>query len=315
VSADYEEKGGARAYADETIDLVESFPRRWPDQFVRVTSIEQIRAQFGSQRIAILLGLENGTALEGDLDNVEHFYRRGVRYLTLCHAQNNAICDSSFDDEVKWHGLSPFGRKLIARMNRVGMMIDVSHVSDAACEQILELSRAPVVATHSACRHFTPGWHRNLSEDLIRRLAAKGGVVQVNFGSMFVNGTVNAQFDALRKDILQHIQAHHLEGAERSRYVEQRWQQARLAKAHVRDVADHIDHIIRLVGVEHVGLGSDFDGVTEVPEGLEDVSAYPNLIYELLRKGYATSDLRQIGAENFLRVWATVAAAAARDTP
>jgi membrane dipeptidase len=256
------------------------------------------------------LGIENGSALEDNLDNVQHFHGRGVRYITLVHSKNNHICDSSFDDGPKWHGVSPFGKKLIARMNRVGMMIDVSHASDEAFDQILELSRAPVVATHSSCRHFTPGWQRNMSDDMIRRLAQKGGVIQVNFGSMFINGAVNTQFEVLRKEVLQHIQANHLEGPERSRYVEQRWKQAPLVQAHVRDVADNIDHIAKLTGVDHVGLGSDFDGVTYVPVGLEDVSAYPNLIYELLRRGYGEPEIRKIGGANFLAVWAAVEQAA-----
>jgi membrane dipeptidase len=185
-------------------------------------------------------------------------------------------------------------------------MIDVSHVSDETFHQVLELSQAPVVATHSCCRHFTPGWHRNMSDEMIRRLAQKGGVMQVNFGSMFVNSVVNAQFEKLRKEVLAYIQTNHLQGEQRSRYVEQRWTQAQLGKARVGDVANHIDHIAKLVGVDHVGLGSDFDGVTEVPEGLEDVSAYPNLIYELLKRGYGEQDIRKICGENFLQVWTQI---------
>jgi membrane dipeptidase len=315
VAPEYEEKGGAKAYTEGTIDMIEGFARRWPDKFALVHSADGIKTQFGSGRIAILLGIENGSALEDDPDNVERFYDRGVRYITLVHSKNNHICDSSFDDTAKWHGLSPFGKELIARMNRVGMMIDVSHASDEACAQALELSRAPVVATHSACRCFTPGWQRNLSDEMIRRLAQKGGVIQVNFGAMFVNGTVNAQFEKLRREIVQHIQANHLQGPDRSRYVEQRWKQVRLAKASVGDVADHIDHIAKLAGVDHVGLGSDFDGITEVPVGLEDVSAYPNLIYELLKRGYGEQDIRKIGAENFLAVWAAVQKTAGAPRP
>jgi membrane dipeptidase len=315
VAPEYEEKGGAKAYTEGTIDMIEGFARRWPDKFALVHSADGIKTQFGSGRIAILLGIENGSALEDDPDNVERFYDRGVRYITLVHSKNNHICDSSFDDTAKWHGLSPFGKELIARMNRVGMVIDVSHASDEACAQALELSRAPVVATHSACRCFTPGWQRNLSDEMIRRLAQKGGVIQVNFGAMFVNGTVNAQFEKLRREIVQHIQANHLQGPDRSRYVEQRWKQVRLAKASVGDVADHIDHIAKLAGVDHVGLGSDFDGITEVPVGLEDVSAYPNLIYELLKRGYGEQDIRKIGAENFLAVWAAVQKTAGAPRP
>jgi membrane dipeptidase len=315
VAPEYEEKGGAKAYAEGTIDMIEGFARRWPDKFALVHSIDGIRAQLGSDKVSILLAIENGSALEDNLDNVQHFYNRGIRYITLVHSKNNHICDSSFDNGPKWHGLSPFGRELIARMNRVGMMIDVSHASDEAFDQILELSQAPVVATHSSCRCFTPGWQRNMSDDMIRRLAGKGGVIQVNFGSMFVNGAVNAQFEVLRKEILQYIQTNHLQGPERSRYVEQRWKQARLVQAHVRDVADHIDHIVRLVGVGHVGLGSDFDGITYVPEGLEDVSAYPNLIYELLKRGYSEPDIRRICGANFLAVWAAVEKAAGARRP
>ncbi len=306
VAPEYEERGGAKAYADGTIDMVEGFARQWPDKFALVNSIDGLKAQVGCDRVSILLGLENGSALEDNLDNVEHFYARGVRYITLCHSKNNHICDSSFEEAPQWHGLSPFGQELLARMNRVGMMIDVSHISDEAFYQVLDLSRAPVVATHSSCRHFTPDWHRNMSDDMIRRLADKGGVLQVNFGSMFVNGAVNAQFEKLRREIIRHIEANHLQDPERSRYVEQRYRQSPLGKASVVDVAAHIDHIAQLVGVEHVGLGSDFDGVTEVPEGLEDVSAYPNLICELLKRGYRTPDIRRIGGANFLSVWAAV---------
>jgi membrane dipeptidase len=311
VAPEYEDKGGAKAYAEGTIDMIESFAQKWPDKFTLVHSIDGVRAQFGSGRVSILLGIENGSALEDNLDNVQRFYDRGVRYITLAHSKNNHICDSSFDDGPKWHGLSPFGKDLVARMNRVGMMIDVSHVSDDTFFQVLDLSQAPVVATHSACRCFTPGWHRNMSDDMIRRLAQKGGVIQVNFGSMFVNPTVNAQFEKLRQEILHHIEANHLQGPERSRYVEERYKQSPLPKATVADVANHIDHVAKLVGVEHVGLGSDFDGVTEVPEGLQDVSAYPNLIYELLQRGYNEQDIRKIGGENFLHVWAAVEKAAA----
>jgi membrane dipeptidase len=306
VPPEYEETGGAKAYADETIDLIERLVRKWPDKFVMARSIAEIRRQFGSGRIPILLGMENGSALEGDLANLQHFYDRGVRYITLTHSENNQICDSSFEDGPKWHGLSPFGRELIPAMNRLGMIIDVSHASDEAFYQVLELSQAPVVATHSSCRRFTPGWQRNMSDEMIRLLARKGGVMQTSFGSMFVNPVVNAQFERLRQEIRRHIKANNLQGPERDRYVEQRWKEAEFPKAFVRDVAENINLAVTLAGVEHVGLGSDFDGVTLVPEGLEDVSCYPNLIYELLKKGYGEQDIRNICGENFLRVWAAV---------
>jgi len=265
-----------------------------------------VRRQFGEGRISIVLGMENGSPLEGEMANLRHFYARGIRYITLCHSKNNHICDSSFDEGPQWHGLSPFGRKLIAEMNRVGMIVDVSHVSDEAFYEVMELSQAPVVATHSGCRHFTPGWERNMSDEMIRLLAEKGGVIQINFGSIFVNTVANRKFAELHRDILRQVKARNLQGQERDRYVHERWVGVRFGPAYVADVARHIDHVARLVGVEHVGLGSDFDGIENVPEGLEDVSCYPNLIYELLKKGYDEQDLKKICAENFLRVWSRV---------
>jgi membrane dipeptidase len=307
---EHEEKGGARAYADETIDFVEGLVRQWPDKFVLARSIAEVRQQFGARRIAILLGMENGAPLEGNLGNLQHFYDRGIRYITLTHSRNNHICDSSFDDGPRWHGLSPFGRELIPALNRLGMMIDVSHVSDETFYQVLELSRAPVVATHSSCRHFTPGWQRNMSDDMIRLLARRGGVIQINFGSMFVNPAVNRQAENLRREVRQYVKANNLQGPERDRYIEQRWAQEKFCPADVADVAKNIEHVIERAGVEHVGLGSDFDGVTVVPTGLEDVSCYPNLIGELLKTGRTEPQIRQVCGENFLRVWAAVERAA-----
>lgn len=315
VPPEYEEKGGARAFADETIDLVTGFARKWPSKFVLAGSVEEIRIQFGDDRISIVQGMENGSPIEGDLANLKHFYERGVRYITLCHSKNNHICDSSFDTGPKWHGLSPFGKEVVREMNRLGMMIDVSHASDDAFHQIIRLSEAPVVATHSACRHFTPGCQRNMSDEMIRLLAEKGGAIQMNFGAIFVNTKVNAEFVKLRREIREHVEANNLQGEEKDHYAKQRWKNARFSKAHISDMAAHIDHVVKLVGIEHVGLGSDFDGVTELPEGLEDVSCYPNLIYELLARGYSDDDIRSIVAENFLRVWAEVEKTAAKPRP
>jgi membrane dipeptidase len=312
VSPQYEEKGGARAYANRTIEMIEGFARQWPEQFILARSPDDVRAQFGDNRVSILMGIENGAPLEGDLANVQRFYDHGIRYITLVHSTDNHICDSSFDDQTRWHGLSPFGKKLIPWMNRVGMIVDVSHVSDEAFYQIVEISRAPVVATHSSCRHFTPGWERNLSDDMIRLLAGKGGVIQINFGSMFVDPTANREFVEVHEEVRQHIRNHRLQGEERKRYVRERWGQVSFSKAYVSDVAAHIDHAVQLVGVDHVGLGSDFDGVTEVPVGLEDVSCYPNLIAELLKKGYSEGDIRKIAGENFLRVWTEIERVAGR---
>jgi membrane dipeptidase len=306
IPPDYEVTGGAKALADQIIDEVQGLPKMWPDKFVLAGSPEETRSQFGGGRISIVPCIENGSALEGDLSNLKHFYDRGVRYITLSHSKNNAICDSSFDDGPRWHGLSPFGKQVVAEMNRLGMMIDISHVSDDAFHQVIELSKAPVVATHSGCRHFTPGWHRNMSDDMIRRLAEKGGVIQINFGSIFVDATVNAEFEKVSQEVRQYVREHNLQGEAKNDYTRRRFEQTQFSKAHVSQVADHIDYVVKLVGIEHVGLGSDFDGVDQLPEGLEDVSGYPNLICELLKRGYSEPDLKKICAENFLRVWTEV---------
>jgi membrane dipeptidase len=305
--AEYEEKGGAFAFADDQIDMVQGFATEWPDKFVTARSVADVKAQFGAGRISLALGMENGSPIEGKVANVKYFYDRGVRYITLAHSECNHICDSSFDEQRRWNGLSPFGVELVLEMNRIGMIVDVSHVSDDAFYQILDVSEAPVVATHSSCRHFTPGWERNMDDKMIKLLAKKGGVIQITFGSMFVNGEVNKEFPARRKHIDKYAKAHNLQGDERQEYAEAYLKENPYSEADVADVAAHIDHAVKLVGIDHVGLGSDFDGVGDsLPNGLKDVSCYPNLIGELLKRGYTEEDIRKMCSENFLRVWSEV---------
>ena len=307
VPAEYEEEGGGYAFANETIGLVESFAKTWPDQFVMARSVADIEEQFGASKISLAMGMENGAPIEGDLSNVKHFYDQGIRYITLAHSKSNHLCDSSFDEHRKWHGLSPFGKEVVREMNRLGMIVDVSHVSDDTFYQIMELSDAPVVATHSACRHFTPGCERNMSDEMIKRLAQKRGVIQMNFGSMFVNGRVNKEFEEHRKHVARYIETHHLNSEEGEKYGDEYTKVHPLNEADISDVVKNIDHVVQLVGIEHVGLGSDFDGVGDnLPRGLKDVSCYPNLIGELLKKGYSEEDIKKICAENFLRVWLEV---------
>jgi membrane dipeptidase len=275
IPSSYDYGKGGKALAQRLIGLVEQMAANHPSLFALARTPADIRSNAAAGKVSLPLGMENGTGLEESLANVRYFYDHGIRYITLTHAKNNRICDSSYDDKPKWKGLSPFGRKLVSEMNRVGIIIDISHVTDSTAEQVLRLSRAPVIASHSACRHFVPGWERNVSDELIHRIAANGGVVQVCFGSSFLG-------EEFRKE-----------------------KPSRRATA--ADVAEHINHVVKLVGVEHVGLGSDFDGVGDnVPEDLEDVSQYPNLLYELLKMGYSREDLKQICGENTLRVWTAV---------
>jgi len=307
VPSEYEEEGGARAHADETISMIEDWAKTWPDKFVIARSVADVRKQFGDDKISMVIAIENGSAIEGNLANLKHFYDRGVRYITPVHAKSNHICDSSFDTERKWHGLSPFGMEVIPEMNRIGIMIDVSHVSDDTFYQIIKLSKAPVVATHSCCRHFTPGYERNMSDEMIKLLAQKGGVIQINFGSMFVNGRVNKKSTERRKHIEEYAKAHNLKGGQRDEYAEKYLKANPVGDADISDVVANIDHVVKLVGIDYVGLGSDFDGVGDnLPNGLKDVSCYPNLIDELLKKGYTEEDIKKICAENFFRVWSDV---------
>jgi membrane dipeptidase len=311
IPSEYEEKGGGKALADDLIDITKALAVSHPDKFVIAESVADVRKQFGDERVSIAMGMENGTGIEGDFDNLRHFYNRGIRYVGLVHSRNNHICDSSYDQERKWGGLSPFGKELVGEMNRLGMIIDVSHTSDEAFYQIMELSETPVVATHSSCRRFTPGWERNMSDEMIKLLAQKGGVIQINFGSMFVNDKICKKYDARRKHTREYVKAHNLDDKAEAEYEEKYAKAHPIEYADITEVVRHIDHVAKLVGIEHVGLGSDFDGVGDaLPEGLKDVSDYPNLIYELLKIGYTDDDIRKICSENFLGVWSQIEQAA-----
>jgi len=311
VPPEKEEEGTAKAFAEKTLDLVQDIVSKHPDKFAVAHSPEEVRAQFGDHRVTFLLAIENGAPLEGDLANVKYFYDRGIRYITLAHGKCNHICDSSYDKERKWHGLSPFGKELVAEMNRLGMIIDVSHLSDESFHAVLEHSRSPVIASHSACRHFTPGMERNMDDAMIGAMAEKGGIIQISFGAMFVNTEVARKSRERWDAIDAYLAEHKLEGEAKDKWVAQYKKAHPVGKATVSDVADHIDHVVQLAGIDHVGIGSDFDGVgDQVPVGLEDVSCYPNLIYELLKRGYSEEDIRKICSENFLRVWTEIVARA-----
>ena len=309
VPASFQESGGAREHADRLIDMVVGFERAWPDKFQVVRSVSELRAAFGRGRVALPMGMENGAPIEGSLENLQRFYDRGVRYITLTHSRSNHIGDSSYDSNRRWHGLSPFGRTVVEEMNRLGIIIDVSHASDDAFHQVIELTKAPVIASHSSCRHFTPGWERNMSDDMIRKLAANGGVIQISFGSSFISNEYRLGEAGRRREIDEHMQRN---GLTRSDHEAQEWirrfEDANpLTLANVSEVADHIDHVRRLVGVDHVGFGSDFDGVGgTTPTGLRDVSHYPNLLAELLQRGYSTKEIQGICSGNLLRVWEAV---------
>ena len=299
----------ARATADRLIDGVERIVRDHPDKFVIVTEVAAVLDRTDDGRVALALGLENGTPIGEDPGSLRHFHARGIRYVTLAHSRANQLCDAAYDRERPWGGLSPLGREVVETMNQVGIMIDVSHVSDEAALQVLERSRAPVIASHSSCRRFTPGWERNVSDELIGRLAAGGGTVQINFGSAFIHDGYRRRREALREVLHGQLDAEGIprESDRGEAIAEAYFIRHPIPRPGVAEVADHIDHVAQLAGVDHVGLGSDFDGVGDtLPIGLEDVAAYPNLIDELLRRGWGEADLEKVCSGNLLRVWSAV---------
>ena len=310
VPASYQKDGGAKAFADILIDRVERIVRDAPDKFAIAHSVADVYQSFKSKRVALALGIENGAALEGKLENVVHFHGRGVRYITLTHSKDNDICDSSYDDTRTHKGMSDFGRQVVAEMNRVGIMIDVSHISDDAFWQVMDHTKTPVIASHSSCRHFTPGFERNMSDDMIKRLAAGGGVIMINYGSTFLTKNARAWSDGAKAARVAFMKAEGIEehhSPEIKTWFESYKRKHPLPYADVTDVADHIEHVIKLVGIEHVGLGSDFDGVGDsLPNGLKNPSDLPNLIAELLRRGVTAADIAKICFINVARVWGKV---------
>ncbi|ODS15738.1 dipeptidase [Pseudoalteromonas tetraodonis] len=298
---EFEGKGKSFQLANQLIDGMEAIAQRAPDKFAIASSTSDIEAQFKQGKMSIAMGMENGSPIEGDLNNLQHFFDRGVRYITLAHSQSNHISDSSYDIRRKWKGLSPFGKELVKEMNNIGMLIDVSHISDDAFYQVMELSNTPVIASHSSLRKYTPGFERNMNDDMLLSLKKNGGVIQINFGSSFVTSKAGSWYDQL-KSKKQTI-------TEEGKKVAKDFDAMYRAKnpfpfASLEQVLDHIDHVVKLIGIEHVGIGSDYDGVGDsLPIGLKDVSSYPNLVQGLMDRGYSDSDIKKILSGNTLRVW------------
>jgi membrane dipeptidase len=237
---------------------------------------------------------------------VRYFAERGIRYITLAHAKANHISDAAYDTTRPWQGISPFGVEVVREMNKWAIMVDVSHLTDLAIRKVLEVSKAPVIASHSSCRAFTPGFERNISDDLIKAVAAKGGVVMVAFGSGFLTQAFRDYEETGSQELARDLRAKGLTFSDpQAQELIKDYQRAHPAPyATVQDVADHIDHVVKLAGVDAVGIGSDFDGVGDsLPIGLKSVADYPHLLAELLRRKYSEEDIRKICGENLLRVW------------
>lgn len=309
IPASYQLDGGAKVFADTLIDMVYGITEAHPDKFAIAKTPSDVKGQFKKGLISLPMGMENGAPIEKDLANLKHFKERGISYITLTHSKDNQICDSSYDTTGTWNGLSPFGRQVVAEMNNVGIMVDISHVSDSTFYQVMALSKAPCIASHSSVRHFTPGFERNMNDDMIKLLGEKDGVIQINFGSNFLDGNIAKQRDVLRAKLMEELAAKNLGSRdEAAKPIIEAFEKANPSVySDVKMVANHIDRVVKIAGIEHVGIGSDYDGVGDsLPTGLKDVSKYPNLIFELLKRGYSEDDIAKICYKNVFRVWEKV---------
>jgi membrane dipeptidase len=291
----------------DLIDAVQEQAARHSSEIGLATTADEIQRLHEQHKIAILMGLEGGHIIQDDLRALNTFYRLGIRYMTLTHTANTDWADSS-GDKARWNGLTDTGRQVVERMNRLGMMVDVSHVSDKTFFDVLAVTGAPVIASHSSCRALCNA-PRNMTDEMIRALAKNGGVIQINFYSAFLDQDYLAARKKISKQIdaaLAAARAERAKRGERLTYGQEVEIMRRLANGipapGFERIADHIDHAVQVGGVDHVGLGSDFDGIDSAPRGMEDVSKLPALVVELARRGYSEEDLTKILGGNLLRV-------------
>lgn len=300
------EFGASKLLADSLIDMVQGICHSHPQNFKIAKSPSDLKENFKKGIISLPLGMENGSPIEDDIKNVAYFKNRGISYITLTHSLNNRICDSSYDTVRIHNGLSKFGEQVVKEMNKVGIMVDISHVSDSTFYDVLKIVNKPVIASHSSCRHFTPGFERNMSDEMLQALGKNEGVIMINFGSSFIDMKVQAARDSLGKAYRKELKEKGLKHGEGEAKIilDSYFKNNPVMWSDVKVVADHIEHVKNIVGIDYVGFGSDFDGVGDsLPKGLKDVSHYPNLIYELLKRGFSESDIEKVCSSNLLRVW------------
>jgi len=266
IPASYQSDGeaeSAKVFADSLIDMVQGIIKLHPDNFATGNSTAEVEAAFAAGKVALPMGMENGAPILDDLANVEYFAERGIRYITLTHSKDNQICDSSYDTTGTWNGLSPFGKTVVPAMNKAGIMVDISHVSDSAFYQAIELSAVPVIASHSSLRHYTPDWERNMNDDMLSVLGENKGVIMINFGSTFLDKEVKAANDANRDKLVAILDEKGLKYTddEAEPIMEQFKKDNPSVYSDVQMVANHIDRAVEFAGIDCVGIGSDYDGV------------------------------------------------------
>jgi membrane dipeptidase len=309
ISPDEAQRGALRP-ALEQIDLINQMVQRWPDVFERANTAADIERIHRHHRIASLIGLEGGHFMANSLGVLRELYALGARYMTLTWNNGLAWVDAN-SDTVRANGLSPFGREVIHEMNRLGMLIDLAHVSDSVMVQAMRVSEAPVIFSHSSARALV-NVPRNVPDDILRMVRANGGIVMVNFSCDFVD-TVSMRYDEVRAAQIRDLRARFANDLAGLRAAWQAWRAANPTPRPALGVlADHIDHIRDVAGIDHVGYGSDFDGISCTPEGMEDVSTFPRLTAELLRRGYSDADAKKVIGRNLLRVLRQAERVAAR---
>lgn len=304
VPARYANKGAA-AFCMKIMETIHEMADNYPTLVRFATSTAGIRAAAAQNRRAILIGIEGGHAIEDSLDLLRAFYRFGARYMTLTHTNTNNWADAS-TDEAKHNGLTPFGKQVVLEMNRLGMLVDISHVSDKTFYDAIEVSKAPVIASHSSSRALA-NVPRNMTDDMLIALAKNGGVAMVNFYPVFLSDEVAKASKARDEKVKPEIAALKAkdtnEGTEYQEGVRKLMEANPLPKVSWTVIVDHIDHMVKVAGIDHVGIGSDFDGIPSVPEGMEDVSKLPAISAELKRRGYSDTEVKKIMGENFMRVF------------
>lgn len=294
----------ARKYAYTLLDGVRSSLSEDSEAVITMDP-QQALANKANGLISVFLGLENGSPIVST-DDLQGFHNAGIRYVTLCHTGNNHICDSCATQVKRWNGLSPFGKELLSEMNRIGMIADVSHISDEAFYDVVGLSDRPVVATHSCCRALADH-PRNLTDDMIRRIAEKNGVVQVNFYPLFLDSGFRAVLNASgiedRGEAVENeFIADPSDPAKRKAWHCVLDELSALKRPSYKRIVDHIDHIVNLVGIDFVGFGSDFDGISVTPQGLDDISGYGLILEEMRARGYSEQEIGKVASGNFFRV-------------
>lgn len=301
--------GGCVRIALEQIDVVHRMAARWPETFALARSPEDIERARQNGRIASLIGIEGGHAIENSPAVLRTFHKLGASYMTLTHSDSTDWCDAA-TDAPKHNGLAPFGREVVAEMNRLGMLVDVAHTSIKAMHDVLDVSRVPIVNSHSGALALA-SHPRNIPDETIQRIAAGGGLVMINFYSGLLYPPA-AEATARMFDVDRELRARNPDPNDYARARDAYWAAHPVPRGTVHNLVDHIDHVAKVAGIDHVGLGSDFDGVGTTPEQVDDVSCYPFITQALLDRGYAKPDVRKILGGNLMRVFRQVVEYAGR---